>query len=62
MVGGLIRREDVEALHQAGAAGVFIPGHTFDEVVSWLEQTTGKSIGQAASRSSRARFASAPPR
>jgi enoyl-CoA hydratase len=62
MVGGLIRREDVEALHQAGAAGVFIPGHTFNEVVNWLEQTTGKSIGQAASRSSRARFASAPPR
>jgi hypothetical protein len=40
-----------------------LPGHAFDEVVAWLEQTTGKPIGQAAaSRSSRARLASAPPR
>jgi methylmalonyl-CoA mutase, C-terminal domain len=63
MVGGLIHRADVDALHQAGIAGVFTPGHTFDEVVAWLEQTTGKPIAQAAaSRSSRARFASAPPR
>jgi hypothetical protein len=35
----------VDALHQAGIAGVFIPGHKFDEVVAWLEQTAGKPIG-----------------
>jgi methylmalonyl-CoA mutase cobalamin-binding domain/chain len=45
MAGGLIHRTDVDALHQAGIAGVFIPGHKFDEVVAWLEQTTGKPIG-----------------
>jgi methylmalonyl-CoA mutase C-terminal domain/subunit len=46
MVGGLVHREDTEALHQVGVRGVFTPGHTMDEVVAWLEQTTGKSVGR----------------
>jgi methylmalonyl-CoA mutase, C-terminal domain len=45
MVGGLVHREDTRALNDAGVAGVFTPGHTLDEVVGWLEQTTGKPLG-----------------
>lgn len=45
MVGGLVHREDTQALHDVGVQGVFTPGHTLDEVVAWLEQTTGKSVG-----------------
>lgn len=44
MVGGLVHREDVTALHEIGVAGVFTPGHRFDEVVSWLEEITGKRL------------------
>jgi len=45
MVGGLVHREDTQALHDVGVQGVFTPGHTMDEVVTWLEQVTGKSVG-----------------
>lgn len=45
MVGGLVHREDAKALHDVGVAGVFTPGHTLAEVVAWLEETTGKSVG-----------------
>src|SRR5581483_1337812 len=48
MVGGLIHREDAGALHDVGVAGVFTPGHTMDEVVAWLEEVTGKSLGARA--------------
>lgn len=47
MVGGLIHRADVDALHQVGVAGVFTPGHTMDEVAAWLEEATGKSLGNS---------------
>jgi methylmalonyl-CoA mutase C-terminal domain/subunit len=46
MVGGLVHREDTRALHDMGVQGVFIPGHTMDEVVDWLEQVTGKSLNR----------------
>ena len=45
MVGGLVHREDTQALHDVGVAGVFTPGHSMDEVTAWLEQVTGKSVG-----------------
>lgn len=44
MVGGLVHREDVDALHRVGVDGVFVPGHTLDEVVEWLEKATGKRL------------------
>lgn len=44
LVGGLIHRDDVAALHEVGVAGAFVPGHTLDEVVAWLEQVTGKTL------------------
>jgi methylmalonyl-CoA mutase C-terminal domain/subunit len=47
MVGGLVHREDVAALNAVGVAGVFVPGHTLDEVVEWLEKTTGKPLNPA---------------
>ena len=46
MVGGLVHREDTEALHEVGVRGVFTPGHTMDEVVAWLEEVTGKTVGK----------------
>lgn len=46
MVGGLVHREDVQALRDVGVDGVFIPGHTLDEVVEWLEKVTGKSLAR----------------
>jgi methylmalonyl-CoA mutase cobalamin-binding subunit len=47
MVGGLVHREDVQALNDAGVDGVFIPGHTLDEVIEWLEKVTGKSLAHS---------------
>jgi methylmalonyl-CoA mutase C-terminal domain/subunit len=47
MVGGLVHREDTQALHDVGVAGVFTPGHTMDEVVAWLEQVTGKHLAKS---------------
>lgn len=35
LVGGIIPEEDVPALHEAGAAGVFGPGSDLDEIVSF---------------------------
>jgi methylmalonyl-CoA mutase C-terminal domain/subunit len=48
MVGGLVHREDTDALNEIGVQGVFTPGHTMDEVVTWLEQVTGKRLAGAA--------------
>jgi methylmalonyl-CoA mutase C-terminal domain/subunit len=45
MVGGLVHREDVQALNDAGVDGVFIPGRTL-EVIEWLEKATGKSLAR----------------
>jgi methylmalonyl-CoA mutase C-terminal domain/subunit len=46
MVGGLVHREDTQTLHDIGVQGVFTPGHTMEQVVEWLEQTTGKSLSK----------------
>jgi methylmalonyl-CoA mutase C-terminal domain/subunit len=53
MVGGLVHREDTQALNDAGVDGVFTPGHAMDEVVAWLEKVTGKALAGAQAASQR---------
>ncbi len=39
--GGIIPDEDLDALRQAGVAGVFRPGASTEEVVRWVQQNVG---------------------
>src|ERR1700677_1241633 len=39
MVGGIIPEDDIPALEKSGAARVFTPGASLDEIGTWLEAT-----------------------
>lgn len=41
--GGIIPAEDIEALKKDGVLGVFTPGATLAEIVSFVEDNVGKS-------------------
>jgi len=42
LVGGIIPQEDVDALREAGAAGVFGPGSDLDEIVAFTLERVGE--------------------
>ena len=37
--GGIVPRDDIETLREAGVAAMFTPGASMDEITSWLERT-----------------------
>ncbi len=47
MLGGLIHREDEDELRSLGVKGIFGPGSTTEQIVSFLEEVTGKPLRAA---------------
>jgi methylmalonyl-CoA mutase C-terminal domain/subunit len=45
MLGGLIHRDDELALRAIGVQGIFGPGSTTEQIMAFLQDVTGKSVG-----------------
>ena len=44
MLGGLLHQEDHHALHKLGVKGIFGPGSRLEQIISYLQTATGKTL------------------
>lgn len=44
MLGGIIHKDDNDALTKLGVKGIFGPGSTFDDIIRFIQSVTGKAL------------------
>ena len=54
MLGGLIHKDDEAGLLAMGVKGIFGPGSTTQQILEYMQRTTGKSIEPASNQAHRA--------